>query len=300
MIPCIRGCMRYRKHYSDCPAQDGRDGAWLPWQPTFDRDELFDADLRRGWYLELARTVHATRAGDLDVWHRCPGCLPVEAKHGLLCESCHLRLADRLKSPMPYDTASGHRKYNLAKGSLIWAFQHIAGDLAPGRGSGEKVTTSRTPPAAASLGILDLRREILAEVGAWLSATCRAFGLHGPDWWRMRVDEASRRAWAPQDSAELADAIRYISTWLDRVETLPGVVQLYDASERLLSRVAAVAPWEARPRKLRGIACPECDRDALAVFEGSDNVTCRRCRAVFGRERYDIWSEMAEAERAAS
>jgi hypothetical protein len=268
--PCARGCLAYRRHLPRvCRVNDGKDGAWVPVTlqgviPGDVREMFFDADtylLAPSW----RAGVFVTRYGALEVWHRCTD----------------------------------------------W----LAADLEPGQtGAGnDKIRTSRTPPAALNLTVYELRQDLAAWFSHWIAMTCIQFDLTGPNWWRQRVDVARRRrargvddpadwrAQLPHGRREIQSGRRLLVAWLDRIEADSELVlPMFEDAELLMRRVQQLAPWEARPRNLRGIACPECERDALALFEGCDFVECRRCDAVYDRDRYDIWSEIAEAERLAS
>jgi ribosomal protein S27E len=265
---CARRCTLFRRHLTACPVPDGASQITIK---------------------EATEEEPAER-------HTCRGCSPRWARYGALCEPCHLRLEGWLtKTP--------------ETGSIAWAYDWLDEDRIPGgavAGTDKIKTVKKVPPAALNLMVHDLRQDIAKHLGQWLRAVTSEFDLHGPDWWAQRVENRrdvpeSWRAWQPQTSAEVTDAQRYLSTWLDRIEGVAGLaIPIYDEARELISKVKGLAPWEAQPRKLRGVPCPECERAALAIYEGKTVVDCMRCGAVFGRERYDIWSEMIEAEREAS
>lgn len=265
--------------------------------PAETRETFFDADthlLTPKW----RAGVHVNRYGGIETRLRCSGCQPRDATHGLLCKTCHAQMHGWL--------AGGH--------TLAWAHDWLAADIQPGQNNagGDKIRASRTPPAALNLTIHDLRQDINAWFARWIGATCIQHNLTGPRWWRTRIDRARRRrsrgiddagdwrAQLPRNRHELEDGRQFLAAWLDRIETdAELVLPMYEEAYDLMRRVQQAAPWEARPRNLRGISCPECQREALALYEGCDWVECRRCDAFFERDRYDIWSEIAEAERAA-
>jgi hypothetical protein len=310
--PCSRGCLHHQRHLEKpCPVPDHQSGVFQALEipgmiPGDMRDMFFDADthaLAPHW----RQGVYVTRYGRLDTWHHCPGCKPRDATHGTVCDQCHLRLTGWL---------TGSR-------SIAWAYDWVAADLEPRQTAAGKITGSKAPPAAMALAIYDLRQEIAATLGSWLGMVCGAFALNGPEWWRRRITEAEKRAqrppkppgvssidwaeqhprlndwraWLPQNEVEIGGACKYLATWLDRIEEVPDLVaSIYDTAHTLMGRIAKIAPWQAKARNLPGIPCPSCNREALAIFEGSDEVECRRCNEIIPQERYDIWSVIAEGE----
>jgi hypothetical protein len=313
-MTCTRGCTLFRKHLKTCPVSDGSNGAWVP----FEGSEPERSDLL--FVLHNApetKSAQLNARGELEVWHVCNGCLPRDAKHGSLCESCHVRLEQWLHGYIRYG------KWTPSTGSIGWAYDWLSEDRVPTQmmGAFDKIKTGKkAPPAALNLMIHDLRQDMAQALAQWLGMVCQQFGLYGPEWWHARVEEAKRReedrsrdayapytemdwrAWLPQSSAEVIDAQRYLSNWLDRIESVPDVaVSIYDTANELIKKVAGVAPWEPKPRRLgREVVCPECERPALAIFEGQTSVTCMRCDAVFGRERYDLWASVIKSEKVAS
>jgi hypothetical protein len=275
---CTRGCTHFRRHQRNCPVPDGAGSVQLP--------------------AEGPRTAD----GGAPVYeHACSGCKPRRATQGALCDQCHARMADWFGGT-----------YTIA-----WAYGWLASDMEPRQnaaGIDKIMNGSKGPPAAMAVHIFDLRQRIAAELGTWLGMVCQQFGLHGPDWWRTRTDQAKRRAeqyggeaqpgwraWLSQDQAEVDSGVKYLAAWLDRIEAVPDVAaSIYDTAENLMVRVASIAPWRAKPRNLPEIICPACERESLAIYEGSDAVQCRRCREIITRDRYDIWSVIAETEGVAS
>jgi hypothetical protein len=286
MTDCARGCCQFRKHKTDCPVNDGSAGAWEPYRPY--RIEVIAVCRAEGCTVRTHGHMHETKRGELEVWHVCNGCKPRDAKYGSLCETCHVRMQawlGRAETP----------------GSLSWAYDWIAPDLEPGQNAAPSGKISRgkpTPPAALALHVHVLRQDIAAYLSGWLGALCDRFDLHGPDWWAWR-DEPHQ---IPKNHLEVRYAARYLATWLDKLEQVPEIVtDMYDEAQQLLRRVIALAPWEPKPRRLgREVVCPECERPALAIFEGQTSVTCMRCDAVWGRDKYDLWAEVIRSERVAS
>jgi len=269
------------------PVSEGKLAALLGY-PDFSRDWLFNADMHT-LDPKAGLLVHVSKHGDLELWHACNGCAPRKAIHGLLCEQCHLRLVGWLGND---------------EGSLAWAWDWIAPDLGPSQSAAMSGKISRgkpAPPAAISVHVLDLQSDITMALGRWLLDLAAQFGLHGPDWWRQRVDgSTARRAAAPQIYGEVHTAARYLVTWLDRIEgsdSLAGA--MYVEAQSLMRRVEAVAPWQPKAQRLKGLACPECEREALVIFTGDEHLTCRRCTALVPRAKYDRWSALLEHEKEA-
>ena len=311
-MTCARGCTLFRKHLKTCPVNDGSAGAWEPYKPY--KIEVIAICHTKDCTVRTHGHVHETERGELEVWHACNGCLPRDAKHGSLCESCHVRLEQWLHG------YHRHKVWTPSTSSIAWAYDWLSEDRVPTQmmGAFDKIKIGKkAPPAALNLMIHDLRQDLAQALAQWLGMVCQQFGLYGPEWWHARVEEAKRReedrsrdayapmaevdwrAWLPQSSAEVIDAQRYLSNWLDRIESVPDVaVSIYDTASELIKKVAAVAPWQPQARRLKGVPCPTCEREALVIFEGSSNVECRRCGEIYGRDRYDIWERVLSHERA--
>jgi ribosomal protein S27E len=223
----------------------------------------------------------------------CRGCEPRRAEHGRLCDQCHIRLEGWL---------SGDEHV----GSLTWGYGWIAADLEPGQSGGYGTIRrgKQAPPAALATHVHVLRQDICKHLGEWLRHTTSEFNLHGPEWWNHRVehrsdDESSWRSWLPQNQAEVYQAAKYLLTWLDRIEPVPDLVKMmYAEADKLVGRVAGLAPWEAKSRRMKGLECPTCNRESLALFEGSEHLTCLRCGEIVTRAKYDRWSALIESTKA--
>lgn len=298
MADCVRGCVLHKRHLNTCPVENYQTVAWTPadLEPE-QRDQLFDGDAHLQHVTERSR-YEVNRYGGLDERRLCPGCQPREATNGLVCEQCHIRLAQWLGP----------------KNGLSWAYYWLGQNLAPGQTSAARQDWQRGSSSAASaalaIDVHDLRQEIAEEVARYLARLCTTFNLHGPDWFHGRVAAAQHRgygdageegwqSWLPQNSVEVSSACRYLATWLDRVAGDADLVTaLYEACGQVMRRTATVAPWRGKAKALHGIPCPECEHDALMIDDGDEHVTCRRCNGVITRKRYDIWSEMFLYERA--
>lgn len=214
----------------------------------------------------------------------CQGCKPREARHGRVCDRCHLRL----------NTWLGDKP-----GSLAWCYEWLRNDLAPAQVGGfeqfGKKHGKPAPPAAMNLHVYALRAEMEVELGGWLQQLCDSNHLHGPDWYHVRRDGVRS---FPRHGAEVRSAQDYLATWLDRIEADESLItDLYESADRLIRQARQIAPWEPKATPLRGLECPSCERDALVRFEGDEHLTCRRCGELVGREKYDRWSALKESER---
>lgn len=293
MAGCIRGCTIFKRHLDGCPVQQHRTDAWVAADlDPAGRELLFDGDRHLTGQASRAG-LWVGRYGGLEEHRRCNGCTPREATYGLVCEQCHLRLAEWL---------SDHH-------SLTWAYFWLGKNLQPGQTSAARQDWQRpgggAAPAALAIDIHDLRQEIAEEIARYLSRLCNTFHLQGPSWFHRRVTGAKRRvadpgdadwrAWLPRDQAEVTSACRFFTAWLARLEADEDlVVALFDACQALMRRTGKVAPWRGKAKRLRGIPCPECEYDALNIADGDDHVTCRHCKVRIPQKRYEIWSEMFE------
>jgi hypothetical protein len=224
----------------------------------------------------------------------CRGCEPRRAEHGRLCDQCHIRLTGWLAG-------------DEHAGSLAWSYGWIAADLEPGQdgGYGTIRRGKQAPPAALATHVYVLRQDICKHLGEWLRHVTGEFNLHGPEWWNHRVehrsdDESSWRSWLPQNQAEVHQAAKYLLTWLDRIETVPDLAKMiYAEADKLVGRVAGLAPWEAKWKRYPGLECPSCKQESLGRFEGNEHLTCGRCGEIVTRARYDRWSALITSEKAA-
>lgn len=305
---CARKCVEWRQHTNECPVNDRQAGAWVPLAGSEeDRDLLFDADLHTVTPGAASReTAWIGRYGGLEEWHACDGCKPRPATNGALCEPCALRLADMMAVGRQ---KLGDRTFLIpGQGSIAWAHARLAGFLQPSQQvAGDKVGGSKVPPAPIALGNVDLRDDLAEYLGRWLTVVCDLRGLRGPDWWQQQQAETRRRrdaradSWRPllpRTQLEVTSAQAFLSGWIgELIRDADRARQLYTEASDLLARVKRVAPWQVERRRMPGLTCPKCERDALVMEDGSENLKCRRCREVVKRDRYDRWAELASFER---
>jgi hypothetical protein len=218
--------------------------------------------------------------------------------------------------PQPWHPTSGafiwhtekitERRWVPSEASIAWGYDWLAADREPRQaaaGLDKIMSGKRMPPAALNLHVTVLRDDICIALGRWLRWLTEEFNLHGPEWWRHRVthrrhEASSVRMWRPQNASEVAGAQKYLHGWLDRIEAHSGLATaIYAEAEDLMVRVASLAPWRAEPKRLPDIECPSCERAALCLYAGDENLTCTRCREIVKRATYDRWAYLLEAER---
>jgi hypothetical protein len=257
--------------------EDRSGGLWVPWHPYKVAVEVCEVD-----GCADRSHVHATERGDLEIWLACNGCAPRKAVHGCLCEQCHLRIQGWL---------------GVGAGGLAWAYDWIAPDLQPNQSAAPSGKISRgkpAPPAAMNLHAHALRSDITYYLGGWLAIVTGEFNLVGPDWWSWRDEDHMY----PYNQREVSSAAQYLVTWLDRAETVPGLIELmWDEAQDLIKRVKAIAPWEPQRTRLPNLLCPECEREAVTIATGDEHLVCRRCDAVIPRAKYDRWSFLISSEK---
>lgn len=266
MADCVRGCTAYRRHLQSCPVQDHASGAWVASGLDDDqRDELMDGD-RALLGSDPRAGVWIGRYGGLEVWRDCRGCLPREAAHGRLCEHCHGRLVEWLQSV----------------GAL---YRWLSVNIAPGTAAGAKQDWQRPAaadgaPAPVRIAVLDVRNLLVDRL------------LELEDCARDVFDRPPR-----QGRFSLARAALFLEGWLSRLEDDEDLVaHAFELLEDLFRRARSVAPWEDRPRRITGIICPQCEQATLEVRPGMEDVTCRTCRAVIPKQRYEIWTRILADE----
>lgn len=260
MTNCIRSCLIRRRHLPTCPADDHTDGAWLP----ADLDDTQIEQLSDGDNPAGRRDYWIGPYGGLEVWHPCPGCRPRDARHGVLCETCHNRIVGWLSGPH----------------SLVWAYSWLTANLTPSvtgrtRQDWQRPGSDDGPAAPIRVTILDLRTLLSDRV--------------------YIAEERTREVFDRPDigTFDLAKGCAFLHAWLTKIETDPDMtVWLYDKFDETMRDVANLVPWRDRPRKIIGVPCPECETEALADHGGDDDVTCRSCSAVISRARYDTWTRM--------
>jgi ribosomal protein S27E len=288
---CVRGCILWRKHLRSC-TQDGCRGC----EPRrAEHGRLCDQCHIRltGWLSGSIQTSSYTPDRKDPLYWKVTKLTRTSWTHGRGLLAWHTGTVTV-------------RRWAPSVGSLAWGYAWVGRDLEPEQGGGyEKIRRGKqAPPAAMAPHVYVLRQDICKALGQWLRHTTSEFNLHGPEWWNHRVehrsdDESSWRSWLPQNQAEVYQAAKYLLTWLDRIEPVPDLVKMiYAEADKLVGRVAGLAPWEAKSRRMKGLECPTCNRESLALFEGSEHLTCLRCGEIVTRAKYDRWSALIESTKA--
>jgi hypothetical protein len=248
----------------------------------------------------------------------CRGCLPREAEFGRLCNGCHQRLLNMLH------TAPAQHRLLLA---VVEPSSQQSLAAQPKRPWPDTWRTDsegphyRHPPSpvAASEGCLPLRvdafdtaRQIADTLSAWVEMLVNQHELHGPVDLRTGAEDAGGRhgrwresrwplrrddpddlpvpVWQdPPLRFEISSASRWLIAQLERLESSPGIRDLWGELADVMVQAHALAPWREQAAALKGIECPECHRNTLRLFGGDENVTCTTCRASIPWARYAVW-----------
>lgn len=198
----------------------------------------------------------------------CRGCQHAPAKHGRLCRNCHRRLELMLTD---------------APTVVAWLNAHLTrGTARPAKNDAEMRRASGDQPIPLDLGVLDLVDTWEQTLTGWVDVLCEstAPNLAGPS------------AHDPRTCA------RFLLTWLSTVEDQDWTEDCWTELADLTRDSHAVAPWRPTMRRVDGVPCPRCNRHALVVFGGEDDVTCLECRETIPPARYNIWTRIAAGEAA--
>ena len=214
--------------------------------------------------------VWITRYGGLESKFFCGGCLPKDATNGHLCADDHRHLVDWLHS-------------------LVWLYGWLSANIEPSTSAAPRPNWQRPgkvtgSPAPGRVSVMDLRQLLLDRVEE----------VEGIMRYELRQEGTSK---------SLSASCSFIYTWLERLEQHEDeglVLHVYGLFEDLIRRARMVAPWEARPRKIKGIACPNCGNRALEIKPGEVDVTCKRCPSRMTREVYDRWTALLAYEASST
>ena len=258
MTACTRGCTARGRHVKDCPG--GRFEFVTP------PDALFNADQPHP-----ERHKYWIRYSAIETWIDCTGCLPREARHGVLCEPDHNRLI----------------QWFTGRRGLAWAHEWLGENVARGGSSAARQDWQRPggkdgPPLPIREAVHDLR----------IKLSDRLF--EADEQVRDEFDRPAR-----DETFTVNSACMFLHAWLTKIEEVEHLaLRIYELFDEVMRDVRKVCPWDDRPRPIRGIACPHCEVESLARFPGDENVTCRQCWASIPSERYEIWVRMLAAEVA--
>lgn len=208
----------------------------------------------------VRRDRHVTDCPDRD---DCPGCLPRTAEYGELCWPCHRRL-ELMLTDMPTVDA--------------WLATHLpVGTRRTMRQDWERrASAGESMPVPVDLEVVDHRETIRAVLAGWVDALVDQTSLTGP---------------TGRDAPACA---AYLLAHLRAVECQVWVGEAFAELAEATSQAHALAPWRPQRRPVRGIPCPECQREELVIFGGEEDVTCLACREIMTPGRYAIWTRMLE------
>jgi len=239
---------------------------------------------------------HATDCPDQDA---CKGCQPREAKHGWLCEGCHIRLLDWLtNAPGQHTLLKITATPSLSQAMQLDAI-HASTYGAP------------TPLNVAAASTMTNLTDILS---GWVEMLADQNGMRGPIALMTRngIENPQGRQLNPRWSFyagvsvwcdppvrfEIHAACLWLRAQLERLEDCLGIGDLWDELGEVMSQAHALAPWREESARLRGIECPECHAVALVRYGGDEHVTCQRCNAHVSPGRYAIWTRELAGIRA--
>lgn len=251
------------------------------------------SDCARG--CRIARKHETDCPGDA-----CKGCEPREAKHGLLCEGCHLRLVDWL-------TNAPGQWLLLATTACPSMAQNLKGDADAVRSAQDGAPSPLNIAAASTMTDLT---DILS---GWVEMVADQHDLHGPVSMMTRngIENPQGRQLNPRWSFwckesvwcdppvrfEIHAACLWLRAQLGRLEVCPGIGDLWDELGEVISQAHCLAPWREEAARLKGIECPCCHAMSLVRFGGDEHVTCQRCQESIPPERYAIWTRILADER---
>lgn len=260
------------------------------------------------------RSRHLEDCEDHDI---CRGCLPRGAEFGLLCYTCHIRLAEAvqnapdqaalLDSSLIPSSEADYSSPPKAKLTDNWRtdssdphYIHVAG---ANYDTGEMSIPLR-------ITCLDTAREIADTLSQFVDAVADAYDAVPPpivttaatrtdQRKRVWVHALERYAWIDPDPAYgVESASRWLIGNLGRWEQLETVGDDAEVLFDLMSRAHALAPWRQEAKRIPGIPCPHCKRRALKKFDGKVDITCIACETDIPHERYLIWARIYEEESA--
>lgn len=259
-MDCARGCTQIRYHVVSCPVERGAQWAFVPAALSdAERELIVDADLyAQGKTGDLRHALYALRTTSLWRVHDCWGCAPRRARFGVLCARDHNKLVEQLDQlPWIYDWLT----QNIEPGSVVQSEARklrVAGSPAPG-----------------NIAVWDAR-ELLVDV---LRDTAK----------HVRVRFKLQRSKKQQNVATMSQFLR---AWLEKIEEIDDLaVFVVDAVDSIVTQARRVAPWDAKPRRLEGVPCPECEAQTLVIPPGTVDARCtnRECGYLLKEKDLDFW-----------
>lgn len=311
MTTCVRGCTVRKQHAPDCPAEDWTEGYWHT-ATTAQLAEACNADL----WPHVRNRDHASV--DMLAYTTCLGCKPREAKHGLLCATCHRIMLNWLDPSQPDEPET-------LMGAYVWLTRNVPkGSNNAARQDWETRGGGKSAPMPLTERVFDQRAQLERLVSGLLRDLCSLHGLVGPGWWheRLKVKQArlrggeapaaevgpSLRLPQPGNEQDMRFGLEYLWTWLDRIEADTQTVRVdgwrqlaliedwYATIGQAMEAAHKVCPWRPEMKRCRGVECPECQRTSLVFKGGQSFATCLTCGATYDREVYDRWSSLLAHE----
>lgn len=242
-------------------------------------------------------TYRSRHLPDCDDRDACRGCLPRKAEYGELCYPCHKRLDEMLKHA-PEQCHLLRVSAGMAKAAPT------RGDADLIRGTGEL----RTPLQLACVDAETLVSDILAEL---VEELVRNYQMRGPERMQANVDRDTpgrlKQSWSPSMGEFLwtepparfhvDTAAPWLRAQIERLEYVDGIGDTWETLAEAMSQAHALAPWRPEMTRMPKVPCPHCQRTALALFGGDENVTCTSCGSSFTPGRYSMWARMYEADQ---
>jgi len=239
---------------------------------------------------------HETDCPDRDA---CKGCEPREAKHGWLCEGCHLRLLDWLTN-----APGQHALLKItATPSLSQAMQPDAIHA-----------STYGAPTPLNIAAASTMTDLTDVLSGWVEMVADQHGMRGPIALLTRngIENpqgrqlnprwshfAGQSVWCdPPIRFEIHAACLWLRGQIERLEACPGIGDLWGELGEVMSQAHCLAPWREESARLKGIECPECHSIALVRYGGDEHVTCQRCNAHVSPGRYAIWTRELAGVRA--
>lgn len=196
----------------------------------------------------------------------CRGCIPRSATDGHLCWPCYRRLTLMLTDFPVIDewlTVTAARTSTSA----------LREDHEMRRGGEDDGA-----PAPVDLAAIDHCDTLRIGLSGWVDVLVDHTVLVGPD---VRT---------------VTSCSGYLLTHLDRVADQDWVDALWLDLADLTSTAHGIAPWRPTAQRVPHVPCPECQRVALVIFGGDEDVTCTACHTMIPPSRYGIWVRMLDEE----
>lgn len=266
-------------------------------------------------------TMRGRHIEDCDDHDICRGCLPRLAEFGLLCYTCHIRLAEAVQlAPMQAElldsslVPSSQTDYSSPpKAKLSDGWRMDSGDphyiyvMASQHGASDRSLPLRVTCLDTARELADLLSQFVDHLAQRYDAvpppvltTAGEGGDRRRKAWRGGEErDEGRYVWIdPDPTYGVSSASRWLLGNLARWELLETVGDDAEALFEVMSRAHALAPWREEAKRLPGIPCPYCKRSALKKFGGKEDVTCTACETDIPHERYLIWARIYEEETA--